>query len=99
MLGEIMNRPSLKATTIPPLRVSQELRRQAEAVLQKGETLSSFVLEALNRDIEHRKARKEFSARGLASAALAKETGTYISAGAVTKKLARRLANAKQRSV
>jgi hypothetical protein len=31
----------MKTTTIPPLRVSPELRRQAEAVLEQGETLST----------------------------------------------------------
>ncbi|MHB8415611.1 MAG: YlcI/YnfO family protein, partial [Acidiferrobacteraceae bacterium] len=60
----------MKTTTIPPLRVSPALRKQAEAVLEQGETLSGFVLEAINRNIEYRKARQGFLARGLASAAI-----------------------------
>jgi predicted transcriptional regulator len=88
----------MKTTTIPPLRVSPELRKQAEAVLEQGETLSSFVLDALSRSIEYRKARQEFIARGLASAAQAKQTGKYVSAGKVIEKLARNLAKAKQRA-
>ena len=85
----------MKTTTIPPLRVSPELRKQAEDVLEQGETLSSFALDALNRSIEYRRTRQEFIARGLASAALAKKTGKYVSADAVINKLERRLAKAK----
>lgn len=88
----------MKTTTIPPLRVSPELRKQAEAVLEQGETLSGFVLEALNRNIEYRKARQEFIARGLASAAQARKTGKYVSAERVIEKLARKLVKAKQRA-
>jgi len=88
----------VKTTTIPPLRVSRELRRQAEAVLEQGETLSGFVLDALTRSIEYRKARQEFIARGLASAAKAKKTGKYVPADRVIGKLARKLVRAKQRA-
>ena len=88
----------MKTTTIPPLRVSPKLRKQAEAVLDQGETLSGFVLDALNRNIEYRKVRQEFIARGLASAARAKKTGKYVSADRVIEKLARRLVKAKQRA-
>jgi len=88
----------MKTTTIPPLRVSPELREQAEAVLEEGETLSAFVLDALTRSIEYRKARQEFIARGLASAAHAKKTGKYVPVDSVIGKLARKLARAKQRA-
>lgn len=88
----------MKTTSIPPLRVSPELRKQAEAVLEPGETLSSFLLDALTRSIEYRKARQEFIARGLASAAHAKKTGKYVSADRVIEKLARKLVKAKQRA-
>ncbi len=88
----------MKTTTIPPLRVSPELRKQAESVLADGETLSGFVLDALTRSIEYRKARQEFIARGLESAAQAKKSGRYVSADRVISKLARRLAKAKQRA-
>jgi ribosome-associated translation inhibitor RaiA len=86
----------MKTTTIPPLRVSPALRKEAEGVLEQGETLSGFVLDALNRNIEYRRARQEFIARGLASASLAKKTGKYVSADAVINKLERRLAKAKR---
>jgi predicted transcriptional regulator len=88
----------MKTTTIPPLRVSPELREQAEAVLEQGETLSAFVLDALTRSIQYRKARQEFINRGLASAAQAKMTGKYVSAERVIQKLERKLIKAKQRA-
>lgn len=34
----------MKTGTIPPLRVPAALRKEAEAVLQQGETLSAFML-------------------------------------------------------
>ncbi len=88
----------MKTTTIPPLRVSKELRERAEAVLEQGETLSGFVLDALTRSIEYRNARQEFIARGLASAANAKKNGKYVPADRVIGKLERKLAKAKRRA-
>jgi len=88
----------MKTTTIPPLRVSPELRKEAEAVLEDGESLSGFVLDAVTRSIEYRKARQEFVARGLASAEKAKKSGRYVSADRVVGKLERRLAKAKKRA-
>lgn len=88
----------MKTTTIPPLRVSPDLRKEAEAVLEDGETLSGFVLDAVTRSIEYRKARQGFIARGLTSAAKAKKSGRYISADRVLGKLERRLAKAKKRA-
>ena len=90
--------PSMKTSSIPSLRVSPELRKRAEAVLEQGETLSGFVLDALTRSLEYRKARQEFIARGLASAAQAKKTGKYVSSDRVIEKLARQLVKAKQRA-
>ena len=88
----------MKTTTIPPLRVSPDLRKDAEAVLEEGETLSAFLLDAVTRSIEYRKARQEFIARGLTSAAKAKKSGRYASAERVVGKLERRLARAKKRA-
>ena len=86
----------MKTTTIPSLRVSPELRKQAEEVLEKGETLSGFVLDALTRSVEYRKSRQAFIARGLSSATRAKETGKTIPADKVIEKLARKLVKAKR---
>lgn len=88
----------MKSSTIPPLRVSARLRRQAESVLREGETLSGFVLDALTRGVEARKAQEAFLARGLASAARARSSGRYVSPARVLGKLRRRLATARRRA-
>lgn len=44
----------VKSASIPPLRVTSDLRQDAESVLREGESLSSFVEEPLRRQIEHR---------------------------------------------
>lgn len=88
----------MKTTTIPPLRVPPDLRKKAESVLEKGESLSAFMLEALTRSVEHRKMRQEFIARGMASAAAARKSGKYVAADRVIGKLERRLARAKRRT-
>ena len=88
----------MKTTTIPPLRVAPELRKEAEALREEGETLSGFLLDAVTRSIAYRKARQEFIGRGLASAAKARKSGKYISADRVLAKLERRLAKAKKRA-
>ena len=85
----------MRSTTLPPLRVTPELRREAEAVLEQGETLSAFVLASVEQQIEARRAREQFVERGLASGAEARRTGKYVSADAVLRKLKRRLDAAK----
>ena len=90
--------PSMKTTSIPSLRVSPALRKQAEDVLEQGETLSGFVLDALTRSIDYRKSRQAFIARGLSNAARAKKTGKYVPADNVIGKLTRKLVKAKQRA-
>jgi predicted transcriptional regulator len=69
----------MKSATIPPLRVTPDLRHDAESVLRDGESLSSFVEEALRQQVERRKTQKEFVARGLAARDTAKSTGQYAS--------------------
>ena len=77
--------------------MSPELRKQAENVLEKGETLSGFVLDTLTRSVEYRKSRQAFIARGLSSAVRTKETCRYVPADKVIAKLARKLVKAKRR--
>jgi hypothetical protein len=81
----------MKTSTLPPLRVSPELRADAEAVLAPGESLSSFVHDAVTRTIEYRKVQREFVERGLASAAKARRSGRYVSSDAALKTLRRQL--------
>lgn len=86
----------MKTATIPSLRVDPELRLAAEKVLQKGETLSSFVEQSLRANIEHRHWQTEFVARGLVSRDEARETGTYFAAEEVLQELDELLSRAEK---
>lgn len=88
----------MKTSTLPPLRVSDELRREAESVLEKGETLSALVLDAVTRNIEYRKARGEFIARGIRSGISAQAANEYVPAEEVLQKMHLRLQRAKRRA-
>ena len=70
---------AVKSATIPPLRATPDLRNEAESVLREGESLSSFVEDSLRRQIEYRRFRNEFIARGLAARESAKSSGEYAS--------------------
>lgn len=72
-----------KTSTFPPLRVNEEFRSAAEAALVEGETLSGFVLEAIQYNIQRRAMQQEFVARGLAARDDARRTGKYVTAEAV----------------
>ena len=77
----------MKTASIPSLRVDPELRHAAEGVLREGETLSSFVEQSLRVNIERRRVRQEFLARGLASRDEARRTGEYIPAEDVLREM------------
>jgi predicted transcriptional regulator len=72
--------PAMKTANMPSLRVDPELRHDAESVLRDGETLSSFMEQALRSSIQSRRVQKEFIARGLASRDEARRTGKYFAA-------------------
>lgn len=73
-------KPTTKSSTFPPLRVNEEVRSAAEAALVDGETLSGFVLEAIQYNIQRRAMQQEFVARGLAARDEARRSGKYVSA-------------------
>lgn len=77
----------MKTSTIPALRVEPQLRKAVESVLSDGETLSSFVEEALKANVARRQYQQDFIARGLASAALAKQNQEYYSSEEVLAEL------------
>jgi predicted transcriptional regulator len=89
---------TVKTSTLPPLRVSPELRAEAEAVLAPGESLSSFVHDAVTRTIEFRKTQQAFIERGLASAAKARRTGRYVSTATALRSLRQQVAQAGKRA-
>ncbi|BBP03780.1 hypothetical protein TPL01_05290 [Sulfuriferula plumbiphila] len=85
----------MKNATLPPLRVESELRAAAESVLQEGETLSGFVLEAVRLNIARREAQREFITRGLVAREEAKLSGHYVSSDEMLKRLDASLAKAR----
>ena len=85
-----------KTSTIPPLRVNEEVRAAAEAALMEGETLSGFVLEAIQFNIQRRALQQEFVARGLAARDEARRTGNYVSADEVLAGLDKTLARSRK---
>jgi predicted transcriptional regulator len=76
-----------KNASIPSLRVDRSLRRSAESVLHRGETLSSFVEESLRDNIARRETQREFIARGLASLGEAQKHKEFLSAERVLREL------------
>ena len=77
----------MKTATLPPLRVTQSLRGDAESVLREGETLSAFLEEALRANIARRRLQAEFIARGLAAGEQARRDDDYVEASAVLRQL------------
>lgn len=67
----------MKSATLPPLRVTPDLRAAVESVLGEGESMSSFVETSVRKQVELRRAQKEFIARGLAARDEARRTGVY----------------------
>lgn len=84
----------MKTSTIPSLRVTPELRAEAEGVLNPGETLSSFVENAVRVQIYQRLSQKQFIERGLASREMAKASGEYYAAEDVLAELDELLSDA-----
>lgn len=84
-----------KTSTIPPLRVNESVRA-AEAALLESETLSGFVLEAIQFNIQRRTMQQEFVSRGLAARDEARRTGKYVSADEVLAGLDKTLAHSRK---
>ncbi len=89
-------KPIAKTSTIPPLRVNEEMRAAAEAALMEGETLSGFAREAIQLNIQRRAMQQEFIARGLAARDEARHSGQYVSVDEVLAGLDRTLAQVNQ---
>lgn len=87
----------MKTANFPSLRVDPELRKAAEDVLGRGESLSAFLEESVRANIERRKAQQAFIERGLASRQRAARTGHYVPAAEVLQSLSDRLERARRR--
>lgn len=68
----------MKTSSLPSLRVEPALRDAAESVLQEGETLSSFVETAVREQVELRRQREAFIARGILSLEAARKANDYL---------------------
>lgn len=77
----------MKTATLPSLRVEPELRLAAENVLQAGETLSSFIEQAVRDNVTRRQVQQAFIARGLAGRDEARSAGEYFSSDSVLQEL------------
>ncbi len=86
----------MKTATLPAVRVQPEMRALAESVLNEGESLSMFIEDSLKKQIAFRKSERDFIARGMASAARAKETGIYYGGESVLAELREMLNRKKQ---
>jgi hypothetical protein len=84
----------MKTSTLPPLRVEPRIRTEAERLLREGETLSSFIVDAVEERIRNRASEEEFVRRGLASAQKGRRSGRYVPASDVLAAMRQRLANA-----
>lgn len=81
----------MKSATLPALRVSPALRKAAEQALRPNETISKLMETSLERFIAQRAAEDEFIARGLRSAAEARQSQVYFSADEVLQELKSKL--------
>ena len=88
----------MKTASMPSLRVDPDLRHDAESVLRDGETLSSFMEQALRSSIQSRRAQKEFIARGLSSREEAQRTGEYFSSEDVLSEMEDMLSQAESKA-
>lgn len=73
----------MKTAALPSLRVDPVLRKSAEKVLRKGESLSSFMEQSLRDEVKRRRMQAEFIARGIAARDEARQTGEYFEADVV----------------
>lgn len=85
----------MKTATLPSLRVEPSLRKSAEKVLRKGESLSSFMEQSLRDEVNRRRMQAEFIARGIAARDEARRTGEYFDADKVHAELHAMLDKAK----
>jgi predicted transcriptional regulator len=57
----------MKTALLPATRVTPALRRRVEALLEPGETVSSFIATAVTQQADARAAQRDFVKRGLAA--------------------------------
>ncbi len=88
----------MKTATLPPVRLSPELKKKIEGVLEEGESLSSFVIEAVTQKAQIRRERKAFVRKAMERSRQAERSGDFIPAEAVFERLEGALDRAKQKA-
>ena len=88
----------MKTASLPSVRVDPKLRKAAEAVLRKGESLSGFMEQSLRDEVARREQQREFIARGLAARDEARRKDEYFEAMSVHTELRGVLAKAKKKA-
>ncbi len=68
----------MKTATIPALRVEPEFRDEIKSLLNKGESLSSFMASSLKQAVHFRKSRTDFIKKGLLAEKQAQQTDEYF---------------------
>ena len=87
----------MNSAAIPAILVESELRAEVEKLLVEGESMSALVEAAVRSAIRERKSQGDFLARGVRSLARAKQTGSYVEADDVLRKLDEKVTAAKTR--
>ena len=88
----------MKTATLPSVRVDPKLRKAAESVLRKGESLSGFMEQSLKDEVARRQQQREFIARGLAARDEARRKREYFDAESVHAELRSMLTKARKKA-
>jgi hypothetical protein len=88
----------MRKTSLPPLRVTPQFRKSIQAVLDEGESLSAFMLDAVAKKAEVRREQRAFVARAEARSREVSRTGKYVTGDAVFARLEGVLARAKRKA-
>ncbi len=81
----------MKSAVLPQVRIEPALRAELEAVLQEGESLSSFVEASVRRGVDFRRMQTHFHARGQAAWNHYESTGESKSADEMLATLQKKL--------
>jgi uncharacterized protein (DUF1778 family) len=88
----------VKTTTLPPLRVDPKVKKRIESVLEDGESLSSFMLDAVTRKAQVRREQRAFLRKAAARSKQTERTAKFVPAEDVLERLEKILARAKKRA-
>lgn len=88
----------MKTASLPPIRVDPRVKKEIEAVLEPGETLSSFIVRAVTKTAAVRRVQHEFVERAEARSKAAHRSGRHVTADAVYRRLELALTKARKKA-